>query len=207
VPVEPRATDFVNRSDANFMSAILLNPPAAEPLSVAEAKSYLRVAHDDDDAIIAALIASARHHVEALTCTGLLTQTWRLILDGWPASGRIKARLGPLRSLTAARIYNESGGTTSLDLGRFVVDEAAGVIAAPGWSLPPPGRAVRGIELDVAIGYGDAPADVPQVLLQAIRMLVAHWYDNRGLASIGQSVAMMPPSVNAMIASHRVLSL
>ncbi len=73
--------------------------------------------------------------------------------------------------------------------------------------MPLPGRAVRGIELDVTVGYGDTPADVPQVLLQAIRMLVAHWYDNRGLVSIGASVAMMPPSVNAMIASHRVLSL
>jgi uncharacterized phiE125 gp8 family phage protein len=44
-------------------------------------------------------------------------------------------------------------------------------------------------------------------LLQAIRMLVAHWYENRGLIAIGQSVAIMPASVNAMIASHRVLSL
>ena len=95
MPVEPRATDFVNRSDANFMSAILLNPPAAEPLSLADAKSYLRVAHDDDDAIIAALIASARHHVESLTRSGLLTQTWRLILDGWPDTGRIRPRLVP----------------------------------------------------------------------------------------------------------------
>ncbi len=189
------------------MSAILLDPPASEPLSVADAKSYLRVAHDDDDAIVVALIASARHHVEALTRTGLLTQTWRLMLDRWPESGWIKPKLGPLRSLVAARIYNESGVATSLDLDRFVIDEAAGVIAAPGWSLPLPGRAVSGVELDVEIGYGDTPADVPQVLLQAIRMLVAHWYDNRGLVSIGQSVAMMPPSVNAMIASHRVLSL
>jgi uncharacterized phiE125 gp8 family phage protein len=199
--------DFCQQERCEFMSAILLNPPGSEPLSVADAKSYLRVEHDDDDAIIAALIASARHHVEALTRNGLLTQTWRLVRDRWPESGRIKPKLGPLRSLVAARIYNESGVATSLDLDRFVIDEVAGVIAAPGWSLPLPGRAVRGVELDVEIGYGNTPADVPQVLLQAIRMLVAHWYDNRGLVSIGQSVAMMPPSVNAMIASHRVLSL
>jgi uncharacterized phiE125 gp8 family phage protein len=198
--------DFCQQERCEFMSAILLNPPGSEPLSVADAKSYLRVEHDDDDAVIAALIASARHHVEALTRTGLLTQTWRLVLDRWPESGRIKPKLGPLRSLVAARIYNESGAATPLDLDRFVIDEAAGVIAAPGWSLPLPGRAVRGIELDLEIGYGTA-ADVPQVLLQAIRMLVAHWYDNRGLVSIGQGIAMMPPSVNAMIASHRVLSL
>ena len=198
---------FCQQERSEFMPAILLTQPASEPLSVADAKSYLRVEHEDDDAIIAALITSARHHVEALTRTGLITQTWRLVRDGWPVEGRIRPKLGPLRSLIAARIYNESGVATPLDLDRFVIDGAAGVIAAPGWSLPSPGRAAGGIELDVEIGYGDAPADVPQVLLQAIRMLVAHWYDNRGLVSIGQSVAMMPPSVNAMIASHRVLSL
>ena len=48
---------------------------------------------------------------------------------------------------------------------------------------------------------------MPPALLQSIRMLVAHWYENRGLIAIGQSVAMMPASVNAMISSYRVLSL
>jgi len=36
---------------------------------------------------------------------------------------------------------------------------------------------------------------------------VAHWYENRGLIAIGQSVAMMPASVNAMIAAYRVPAL
>lgn len=188
------------------MSAMLLTGPASEPLSVSDAKAFLRVEHDDDDAIIAALISSARHHVEALTRLGLITQTWRIILDRWPEEGRIRPRLGPLGTLLAARTYSEAGEVTALDVGRFTLDRAAGVIAAPAWSLPAPGRAAAGIELDVEIGFGAADK-VPQVLLQAIRMLVAHWYENRGLVAIGASVAMLPPSVNAMISSQRVLSL
>ena len=49
------------------MSAVLLTAPAAEPLSLADAKNFVRVEHDDDDAIITSLIASASNHVEALT--------------------------------------------------------------------------------------------------------------------------------------------
>jgi uncharacterized phiE125 gp8 family phage protein len=188
------------------MAAILLTPPSAEPLSVADAKAFLRVEHDDDDAIIASLITAARNHVEVLSRSALITQTWRLVLDRWPSDGRIKPKLSPLQSVAAARVYNEANIPSAVDASRLVLDTAAGVIAAPGWSLPLPGRAVAGIELDVVVGFG-AASDVPQVLLQAIRMLVTHWYENRGLIAIGQTIAMLPPSVNAMIASHRVLSL
>ena len=188
------------------MSAMLLTGPASEPLSVSDAKAFLRVEHDDDDAIIAALISSARHHVEALTRLGLITQTWRVILDRWPEEGRVRPKLGPLGALLSVQVYNEAGEATALDVGRFTLDRAAGVIAAPAWSLPLPGRPQAGIELDMEIGFGAADK-VPQVLLQAIRMLVAHWYENRGLVAIGASVAMLPPSVNAMISSQRVLSL
>jgi uncharacterized phiE125 gp8 family phage protein len=143
----------------------------------------------------ASLIALARNHVEALTPCALIT-----------GDGRIKPKLGPLQSVTAVRVYDQANAASEIDVGRFVVYTATGVIAAPGWSLPMPGRAVEGIELDLVIGSGTA-ADVPQVLLQAIRMLVTHWYENRGLVAIGQSVAMLPPSVNAMISFYRVLSL
>jgi len=189
------------------MSAVLLTAPAAEPLSLADAKAFLRVEHDDDDIIIASLVASARNHVEALTRCGLITQTWRLALDRWPDNGRVAPKLGPLRALIAARVFNEANVPSSLDAASFVVDRAGGVIAAPCWSLPVPGRSTAGIELDIEIGFGDAASDVPPALLNAIRMLVVHWYENRSLVAIGQTVAMMPASVNAMINSYRVLSL
>ncbi|MBB5050548.1 putative phiE125 gp8 family phage protein [Afipia massiliensis] len=188
------------------MPAYLVTAPAAEPLSLTDAKNFLRVEHGDDDAIITSLVSAARNHVEALTRCALITQTWRLVLDRWPDGGRIAPRIGPLRTLTAVRVFDPAGEASVIDPDIFVVDVAAGVLAAPAWSLPVPGRSVAGIELDIEVGFG-AASDVPQTLRQAIRMLVAHWYENRGLIAIGSSVAMMPASVNAMISSHRVLSL
>lgn len=189
------------------MSAILLVPPAAEPLSLAEAKDFLRVAQADDDAVITALIAAARHHLEALTRCALLTQTWRLVRDAWPADGRLQPRIGPLRQLVAARVYELTGPPHAIDVEGFVVDTAANVIAAPRWTLPAPGRFAAGIELDVVCGFGDAASDVPDDLRQALRLLVAHWYDNRGIAAIGGTVAMLPAGVGALVAPYRRLSL
>lgn len=188
------------------MPAHLLTPPAAEPLSLTEAKAFLRVEHSDDDTLIAALIAAARGHVEAFARCALIAQTWRLVLDRWPQSGRIRPRIGPLRALAAARLRDAADVATDIATNGFVVDHAAGEIAAPPWTLPPPRRATAGIELDIEVGFG-AAADIPPMLVQALRMLVAHWYENRGLIAIGQSVAMMPASVNAMIAAHRVPAL
>ena len=190
------------------MPSILLTPPAVEPLSLDEAKDYLRVEHADDDALIATLITSARAHVEAQTRRALITQTWRHSRDAWPADGRIAVLPAPLQALAAARVYDEDGVAQAIDLETFVVDAIAapGVVAFPPWSVPAPGRRPAGIELDLVVGYGNAASDVPEPLRLAMRLLLSHWYENRGI--VGESSASpLPANAAELIAPYRVLSL
>jgi uncharacterized phiE125 gp8 family phage protein len=189
------------------LSTTLLIPPAFEPLSLNDAKIFLRVDHDDDDDVISALISAARAHVEAQTRRALITQTWRLARDGWPITGQIKVRPAPVQSIATLRTYDHDGDELSHDPSIFAIDVEAGIIAAPPWSLPVPGRSLAGIEIDFVAGFGNAASAVPAPLLQAIRHLVAHWYDNRGLVALGSSLAIMPASVGAMISSYRVMAL
>ncbi len=184
---------------------IILVPPSAEPLSLAEAKALLRVDNGDDDAVITAMIAAARGHVEALTRRALMVQTWRLVRDAWPANGRIGLRIGPLSAVIAARVYDALGVAHAIDVQSFVVDVAAGVIASPAWALPAPGRAIAGIELDVQLGYGPLASDVPEPLRQALRMILSHWYDNRGVVASGAT--LLPAGVASLVAPYRALSL
>lgn len=191
------------------MSSILLTPPAAEPITLADAKTFLRVEHDDDDDTIAALIAGARCHIEAQTRRALITQTWRLTRDAWPADGRITVTPVPLAEVTAARVFDADGTPQAIDVQVFAADiaSAPAVLAFAFWSLPAPGRKAGGIEIDIEAGYGDAPDDVPAALRQAVRLLVAHWYENRGLIAVGHLLAVLPATVTALIAPYRVLSL
>ena len=69
------------------MASILLTGPAIEPISLEETKTFLRIEHNDEDQLIAALIAGARSHIEAQTQTALITQDWRVVLDAWPQRG------------------------------------------------------------------------------------------------------------------------
>jgi uncharacterized phiE125 gp8 family phage protein len=189
------------------MPNILLTGPAVEPLTLAEAKEFLRVDIADDDDLIASLVVAARIHVEAATRRALISQTWRLVFDCWPGIGRIGVRPAPLRSITAARVYDSSGASHSVDLQAFIADTAASAIAFAPWSLPLPGRIAAGIEIDVTVGYGDAASDVPAPLIQAIRLLVAHWYENRRVTATTTEDVELPMTVSALIAPYRMLSL
>lgn len=186
------------------MSCMLLVPPAAEPLTLAEAKLYLRVDHDDDDALIGGLVGAARKLVETATRRALLAQTWRLTRDTWPAGGRIKVLPAPLCAVAAARVYDADGVPQAVDPSVFALDTAAapGVIAFAPSAVPTPGLRVAGIALDVAVGYGAAAAAVPAPLVQAVRLWLAHFYEHRGVeAGTG------PPAViAALVAPYRVLA-
>src|SRR5262245_4208973 len=69
------------------MTSILLTGPTIEPISLEETKTFLRVEHDDENQLIAALIAGARNHIEAQTQTAL--KRWR----AFPIAKTIVARL------------------------------------------------------------------------------------------------------------------
>jgi uncharacterized phiE125 gp8 family phage protein len=152
------------------------------------------------------LISASRIHVEAQTRRALVTQNWRITLDAWPADGRLQVRPAPLRTLAAVRVYDAGGVAHAVDTESFVVDAAGSELAFAPWALAQPGRLAAGIELDVAVGYGDAASDVPEPLRQAIRLLIGHWYENRGLAALG-AVTILPSTVAALIAPYRMLSL
>lgn len=187
------------------MPLSLLTPPAAEPLTLAAMKAYLRVEHDDEDELISGLIAAARRACEAATRRVFIAQTWRLTRLRWPRDGQIDVPLAPLMSVVAARIRSAEGGESAIDAARFrvVAGAAPGLILARP-PLPPP-AAGGAIELDIAIGYGVDAAAVPADLIEVVRRLAAHFYDSRGLPADG--AAALPADVAALLAPHRVVSL
>src|SRR5439155_15333298 len=134
------------------------------------------------------------------TRRALIAQRWRLVRDAWPAGGRIAVLPAPLVALSAARVYRLDGTTQAIDPAGFAADMASAP-AVPSFTrgaLPAPGRVIAGIELDIDAGYGEEPDDVPQPLRQAIRILIAHWYENRGLMALGQSAAVLPQTAAAL---------
>ncbi len=165
------------------MGAVLIGVPASEPVSLAEAKAQIGVAHGDDDQLIASLIAAARRVVEARCGLVLIAQRWMCWRDAWPEDGVISLPVAPLRAVEEIGVHGEDDSRAVIDPAHYIVDATSRpprVLLRGSRLWPRPGRALNGISIEVEAGFGAAAADVPQPLRQAVLLLVAHFYAQRG---------------------------
>ncbi len=186
------------------MRPTLISAPAIEPVSLADAKSWLREDGADEDQLIQTLIVAARMTLEAFTRRFLVTQGWRLTYDAWPESVACDLTLAipfaPFQSVSAIRWFDAANVAHVIAPSTWrapAAGEGGRIVfsAAP----PAPERAKDGIEIDFSIGYGALATDVPEPLRRAILVLVAQWRENRGDA--GDDA--LPRSVAQLAAPYR----
>ena len=188
------------------MTPLLLTGPLVEPVTLADIKGYLRIDGNEEDRLINSLMTAARLMVEAESGRCLIAQTWRLVLDRWPVGGKIRVPLSPLIRLIEARVYDVDGEAVTVPASYFNVDtlgEPASIVT--NGSMPMPGRQFGGIEIDVRVGYGETAAEVPMPLRQAVRAIVARWFENRG--DDPEYVPAIPREVWALIAPFKRVRL
>jgi uncharacterized phiE125 gp8 family phage protein len=188
------------------MPQVLVAPPKVEPVSLAEAKAHLRVTHNEEDALIGALIASARRVAEARTGLSFITQEWLVFRDGWPEAGVIDIPLAPVLSVEELAVFGEDDQKAVIEPAHYVVDSAsrpARLMLRGSRIWPRPGRRVNGIGIRVRAGYGTLPASVPAALRQSVLMLVAHYYGARG----EEAEPGLPVSLDALLSVFREVRL
>ncbi|MBL4757371.1 MAG: phage head-tail connector protein [Rhizobiales bacterium] len=192
------------------MTAIILTAPATEPVSLSEAKAHLKIDTTDEDILVQSLLTAARLHVETITSRVVITQTWRINLDHWPARNILELPIGPVQSVDAIRIYDDDDIIMTIDPSRYLVDVGSvpARIAMRGFeNWPDPGRILNGIEIDITAGYGLAATDVPEPLRHSILMLAAHWFENREPLMGTSGQLPVPAAVSALIAPYQTARL
>lgn len=192
------------------MTAYLLAGPAAEPVTLAEAKAFLRVDGTDEDAFISTLVTAARLHAESVTGRAMITQSWRVALDAFPLSRRIALPVAPLQALIEIRAYDVDGAATQLTLAEFQPENGAAPaslfvpVAASGM---PGVREHDAIEIDYVAGYGDAPEDVPADLRHAVLTLIGFWFEHRDAVIVAGSGSVVPAGFDRLIAPYKAIRL
>jgi uncharacterized phiE125 gp8 family phage protein len=196
------------------MPLVLVTPPAVEPITLAEAKQYLRVDHSDDDAEISALISAAREYLQGRTNVALVEQVWDLVLDEFPLNtGAVCVPLTPVQSVDSIKYDDEEGVEQTLSSDSFVLDAAS----KPPWIAlaqdvvwPTTLQTVNGVRVRMTFGFppdeGSPPdytANIPPSMIVPLKMLVSHWYDHRGVVSV-ENLSEVPAALNALINLNRM---
>lgn len=168
----------------------LATAPAVEPIDKIQAKLQSRVDGNLEDSWFDDAISAARAYCERLCFSAFITQTWDFWLPAWP-SGRIRLPYAPLQSITTFEYTDLNETTTAVDPSTYVTRNGPTpgeivlrfaqiwptAVLSPAWP----------IHIQMVCGYGDDGTSVPPAIIHAIKMLVAHWYENREAVVVGRA--------------------
>jgi uncharacterized phiE125 gp8 family phage protein len=179
--------------------------PTAEPLSLAAARAHLRVDHFDEDPVIAGFILAARQHIETITGLALCTTGYTMTLDDFPPGEMITLPREPVQSVTAVRYYNDAGTLVEWPSSEWEADLYSlppRIRPRDGYTWPISKDRLAAVQIEFVAGFG-GPEMVPQSILQAMRVLVGHFYENREAVNVGNIVNEVPMAVDALLAPYR----
>lgn len=169
-----------------YRSLKRLTAPAAEPITLAEAKSHIRVDNTVDDALISGYITTAREWCEDYLDRALVLQQFVMKLDAFPTEIEVpRPPMASAGTATAVTITYTTGytlATATLATTSYRVDRED----TPGkvrnlYNQSWPSHLIDQNSVVVTwwAGYGDA-SGVPQRAKTAMLMCVHELYEKRG---------------------------
>ncbi len=168
-------------------------PPEDEPLSLAEAKSYLRVDSSADDAVITAMLSAVREHAEQYLRRSLMPQSWKLVYDDYLPQ-EVLLPMGPVITVTHVKLIALDGSPT------LVSDAVYRLNAARTSLLIDEVLFASQVEIAYEAGYEDA-GTIPAPLKQGMLAHLAELYDGKNLGTV------LPDAARALYAPYRELRL
>ena len=138
------------------------------------------------DPLLSRLVTGARTTAERITRRALVTQTWDLCLDAFPA-WEIGIPKPPLQSVTSITYVDTNGVTQTLPADQYMVDiksEPARIVPAFGVVWPVTRWQPNAVTVRFVCGYGVAAA-VPAGIKNWMLVRIKQMYENREATMVG----------------------
>lgn len=201
----------------------------ASAVATSDQKSFMRVDFSDDDSLIAELIKASQNVIQTYLNRAITTQTLELYLDRLPFYNDLKLQEGiytapdieynsnyivlprpPVASVTHVKYFDDSDTESTFSSSKYYVDlisEQARVVLRTGesWPTVTETRNANAYVVRYVAGYGGA-SDVPPPIVQAIKLLTTHLYENRE-AVTSLSVNTIPYTIGALLQPYKVQRL
>lgn len=160
--------------------------PVSEPISVSEAKLFMRIDHTTDDILISDMIVACRMAAEQYLQRSVLTQSWKLSLDGGNCYACDLA-MGPVNAISKVSVFDNNDVEVVLTSEQYRVNAAQDHLQIVNVSCS------KRVEVSYVAGYPSVAA-VPGPMKQGIMAHILHMYENRG--------DMKMPSITTALFQH-----
>lgn len=192
-----------DRIEIDGVVAVRAGGFGAEPVSLALAKEQCRVLDDSEDALFETYIPAAREWVESYTGLTLTKRTVTQAFDYFDGDLRLHAWPVASPAGLAVRYADQDGEPQLVDDARLIPSRRpARVAPAFGGSWP---RCYYG-SVEVTVLAGFEPGKAPEKLVQAMLLLIAHWYNVREAVMVGTVASEVPFAVEALCRPHRLMT-
>lgn len=177
------------------MRPFQLEAPTATLFDASDLHLHLRVDTTEQDPLLSAYIAAAVGYLDGYSgrlgrC--ILKQKW-----AFPLNDNTEVVYLPFPDCRDFAVEREQPASTWTALSGVDVQIARDAVFLA--ELPDD---LEGVHLTCYAGW-DTPAKVPAPLKQAVRMLVAHWFDNRAEVTVGQAPHQLPAGVEMLISPYK----
>lgn len=171
-------------------------------VTLADMKEFLRVDHNDEDDTITALLNAA-----AAWCEDYCNRKFRtggtatFYLERWrPAS----LAFGPVTSIVQVKYDDTSGIEKTLDTSKYYYETVHNGSIMIYFHDVPDLQEYNAHPVRITAGVGQ---NETHEVKHAVRMLVAHWYENRRAVVMGTNPVQVPIAVEALLSSQRILDM
>lgn len=186
----------------------LVTASTSDPVSVAEAKNWLRLPQSfitDDDAI-SRLIKTATKRIEDEAGRCFLKQTFEWYLDAFPCDDEaLRPPRAPLSAVNSIKYFTDTDGPTdtggrTMNSTEYIVDkesEPGRIVPFDGYSWPNGTRVARAGIIGFDAGESSQASGVAQESKDTVLALVAYLYEHRGeeLERDAEGRFALPPDV------------
>jgi len=177
-------------------------------ITLDEAKAHLGQHLEDDDDLIAALLAAAQDHVEKHTGQVLTQREMELALSAFPIDdgGRIVIPRAPVTDISTIEYADTDGIAAELEQADWRWSESAPEIVLPAYTTSWPTAYDEPGSTRVTFQAGYEVGLAPASLVGAVKLMLGHLYANRE-AVVGTIATELPLGVVQLCGPYRRISI
>ena len=183
----------------------VVTPATANPLTLTEAKTHLKVDTTADDTFITNLIKSATSSAQEYTNRFFIATTIQQYGDKWEdISNLFKS---PVASVTVIKYVDPSGSLQTLSTDVYFVDDVnkpARIGLKPNQSFPEIIDRLNAIYVEYVVGIAAGPDEVDEGIRQALLLTIGNWYQNRQAVVTGTIATELPMNAKFLLDQYKI---